>query len=124
METKTNYRLQIPVSVAAAVSAELRKKGISTKSAGDSSGLRSEMEIFSLVVATTSLVASGLTIYKILRDLRRRGQHFAVVVEATLPTGEAHHVKIDPGKAEPVIKLELGNLQLTIESAEKQKKSK
>lgn len=121
MENKTSYRLQIPAPVAAAVSAELHKKGISTKAVGDSSGLRSEMEFFSLVVATTSLVASGLAIYKILRDLRRRGQHFRIVVVVTLPTGETHHVKIDPGKAAPVIELELGNLQLKIESAGKSK---
>lgn len=120
MQKTTHYRLYVPAAASNAVLAELQAQSVAVTPSGDTSGLKGGMEIFSISIAVVGLVANGLAIYRALREIKKvHDYNITIVVEATFPSGEKHSVKIDASRPEPAIKMELGNLKLKVEAAEK-----
>ena len=92
---------------------------IKAKAIPDEGGLKDVMVYFNAAVQMTSIVALGLQVYEFLRKKKREtGNSQTITIEAPGVSDQPLSLAIDPGKAKPVIKIQLENMQKQFERSQ------
>lgn len=116
MSSALNIRMQTPAHLADDLHELFKAKEITAKENSDKGGLKDIMAYFNVVVQMTSFVALGLQVYEFLRKKKMEtGNSHTIKIEAPGISGQPLSLAIDPGKAKPVIKIQLENVQKQLE---------
>jgi len=116
MGNELNIRMQTPGHLTDDLQEILKENEINAEEISDKGGLKDVMAFFNVAVQMTSFVALGLQVYDFLRKKKNEtGNSHTIKIEAPGVSGQPLSLAIDPGKAKPVIKIQLENLQKQFE---------
>jgi hypothetical protein len=116
MNSTRNFRMQIPAQLAEDIHEVLKRNNIPAKEISDKGGLRDVMSYLNITVGLTNLVLFGLQVYEFLRDIKKKtGKSHVIKIEAPDRSNQSLCVEIDAGKAKPIIKIQLENMQKELE---------
>ena len=119
MKSTLNIRMQTPAHLADDIQEILKGNEITAREISDEGGLKDVMAYFNVAVGMTSIVAVGLQVYEFLRKKKMEtGNSNTIKIEAPGVSDQPLSLAIDPGKAKPVIKIQLENMQRLFEQGQ------
>ena len=119
MKSTLNIRMQTPAHLADDIQEIFKGNEITAKEIPDEGGLKDVTAYFNVAVQMTSIVALGLQVYDFLiKKKRETGNSHLIKIEAPGVSDQPLSLAIDPGKAKPVIKIQLENMQRQFEQGQ------